>query len=253
MAPSGDAAELKSSFEEMLGNLLPDGREEMVEQFNRMVDNFNDAWWKQGVVVRWLIKRAIDEMSGHVERLLEVVDEALDHYIPVLSLFETSIQWTDDAMTPLSEIYADIPPGSGNRNLVYWDDAARKVYDQIVTEQQGATGAARDLAAYMSRWLSDIGQANVSYATHLVRQVGEVVGQLTQAAVEAGSIIASPFALQDAAGIIGQAVTSLFDTLGKIGDDVAAAVDRVIDADNELSNHSHFPGGKWPLAVTRAP
>lgn len=100
----------------------------------------------------------------------------------------------------------------------------------------------------MSRWLSEIGQANTTFATHLVEVVGKIVGKLASAAAAAASVIGSPFALQDLAGMIGAAVEGLFATLAKITNDVVGAVDRVINAENEFSDHSHFPGGESPCA-----
>jgi hypothetical protein len=227
------------------------GSDELEKRLQKMVDTYNSNRWRYGAAVI-MIRNAIEKVLDAVRQLLERVDYALDHYAPVVSLFRAASGWTA-VMTSLSEIAGTVLRDIDNTSLRDWKDDARDKYSEdIVFHQQKAADAARGNAAYISNMLSEIGRSNTEFATGLVRTVAKVFAQVGQIALELASVVGSPFAIQDAAGLISEAIEGLAEMVMSAVDSFAAAVERIQNAENELSNHTYFPGGKWPVAVARA-
>jgi hypothetical protein len=254
----------KTLFEQLFNGPLPGildgdhtfplfaGRDNLVDKANEMVDTFNSNRWRYPAYFILMAKGAVEKVLDVLPKLIETIDYALDHYTPVISLYRAGSGWTREVMTPVSEI-----TGSINRDLdkvgLDWEDRAREIYSgDIVPHQHDAAGAVRDNAAYISNMLSEIGTANTDYATDVVEKVAEVYAQLVVVIAELASLIGSPFAIQDAAGLIEKGITSFVGVVTAAVDSFAAAVERIQNAENELSNHTYFPGGEWPQAVSRA-
>jgi hypothetical protein len=79
----------------------------------------------------------------------------------------------------------------------------------------------------------------------IINVVLESVGRLTNTG--------GATAIWEAARIIGEGIQLGIDHLGEIANNIAAMIDRLIQANDQvLLDFSFFPDGNWPQAVTRA-
>lgn len=256
----------RQRFVETVEEILPE-RDELVGEFNNLVEMWNDHWgwfhrnlWnredfneERDVLER--IRRNLEETPFPEETgggsILDLADRVVNHHTPVVSLFLTSMRWVDDTMTPTSEVYNRIWSVADGRDLAQWDGEARTAYNDIVAQQQQSTEAAKDLASFMSAWLSNIADDNVGYVTDLLDRLADLAG-IIAAGIAALADSFGVFTLQKIAELVGEVVQQAISHLGEIARRISAAVDRIIDAERALGDHSYFPGGKWPLAVDRA-
>lgn len=154
-------------------------------------------------------------------------------------------------MSPMSAVYNRLWTVEDGRLLVGWGGEARIAYDAIIDQQRTATEAAKDLASFMSGWLSSIAEDNVGYVRFLLDKLTEIANHLF-AAIAAIGTSGGVFTLEDIANAIGTAVGAAIDQLGEIAERISAAVSRIIEAEAALADVSYFPDGNWPAAVTRA-
>ena len=255
----------RRSFLEAVDELLPE-RDTLVDRFNELIDKFNGHWdWLHRNIFNrdgYAQERAlIDEIRHHIEEatfpditgggsILDVADRVINHHTPVVSLFIASLGWVQDVMSPTSEVYNQIWTVEDGRRLAGWGGEARSSYDDIIGQQQSATTAAKDLASFMSGWLSTIAEDNIGYVRFLLDKITEIANHLF-AAIAAIGTSGGVFTLEDVANAIGTAVAAAIDHLGEIAERIASALTNLIDAEAALSDFSHFPNANWPEAVSR--
>jgi hypothetical protein len=269
----------QAEFEEIIAD-LDDARQELVDGFDSLVDRFNEIWtgpidWFRRTVFdrgehqdqRDAIEQIRKDLFGDPEpnpdtqftndeggegTIYDLATKMFEHHTPVMSLFIMSSRWVTDTKSQTSNMFAHIWQPEDGRNLAGWRDEARSAYDDIVDQQKASVQALEDMASFMSSWLADIATDNVEYVTFLLGKLGEItniiiesVGRLTNAG---GATI-----VWEVARLVGAAIELAIDHLGTIANNIAAMVERLIKANDEvLLDFSSFPDGNWPEAVTRA-
>lgn len=231
---------------------LFDGRDKLVEKAHEMVDAYNANRWRFGILDIAVVRPAVGKVLDTLPQLIATVDYALDHYVPVLSLFRGAANWTRHAMTPVSEIVGAIDRDIDKASLD-WQDRGREIYaGDVVPHQRDAAAAVKDNAAHISNMLAEIGRANIGYATDIIKKVAEVYARIVAIVIELASIVGSPFAIQDAAGLVERAINHFVGLVSASVNHFAETIVRIQDAENEISDHTFFPNGHWPQAVERS-
>lgn len=224
------------------------GIDEAVGEFNQIVERLNDWRWLLGPVTVWWIKSNLDTVRGALDAVLDRVDNALEHQLPVLSLINISFRWVNDVKTPVSDL-SFVTTEPVNENLAKWSGDASSAYQAKAGKQKAAVDETVLKAEFISQWLFKIAKANVDYAVQLAKIVTSLAGKLAQAASEAATVFALPWAVETLADSVGDLVQAGLDTLLTIGQRFVEAVGNVRDIATQVGDYSKLPGGKWPEAV----
>ncbi|SCG38307.1 hypothetical protein [Micromonospora coxensis] len=224
------------------------GIDEAVGEFNQIVERLNDWRWLLGPVTVWWIKSNLDTVRGALDAVLDRVDNALEHQLPVLSLINISFRWVNDVKTPVSDL-SFVTTEPVNENLAKWSGDASSAYQAKAGKQKAAVDETVLKAEFISQWLFKIAKANVDYAVQLAKIVTSLAGKLAQAASEAATVFALPWAVETLADSVGDLVQAGLDTLLTIGQRFVDAVGNVRDIATQVGDYSKLPGGKWPEAV----
>ncbi|MEU6021925.1 hypothetical protein [Micromonospora sp. NPDC047134] len=219
-----------------------------IESFNQLVDKVNSWKWLLGPAALWWIKNNLDDVRGGLNNVLDRVDHALEHQLPVLSLINISFRWVTDVKSPVSNL-SFVTTEPDNQNLAKWTGDAASAYNSKAIKQKAAVDETVVKAEFISQWLFDIAKANVDYAVELAKIVTGLTGKLVQAVAEASTVIDLPWAISTLAKSIGDLVTAGLNTLLTIGQRFVDALGNVRDIATQVGDHSKLPGGQWPQAV----
>lgn len=227
---------------------ISDGAEKAVDSFNDLVDTIIDWGWLLGAPVLLYIKKKLDSAREKLIEVLDRVNYALEHQVPVLSLISTSFRWVGDVKTPVSGLsFATTEPS--NENFAKWSGDAAGAHSAKMGKQKAAVDETVVKSEFISQWLFNIAKANVDYAVELAKIVTGLAGKFAQAAIEAGSVIDIPWAVSTLAKSVGDLVTAGLDNLLTIGQRFIDALGNVRDIATQVGDHSNLPGGAWPHAV----
>lgn len=227
--------------------------DEVQKSFQALIDHVSS--WKVALVIPppvllW-IREQIKNVAGHIKKLIDLVHYAVDHHTPVLSLIVQSFNWLDHVKAPMSELSSlAANPRQGNDNFEQWEGAASKAYSRRITQQTGAVNAVTTNADFISAWLFKIVETNVAYMVELADFAAEMAGEVAQAAADAGTVINIPFAINTLADQVGALVEQSIKQLVNVGERFVQALGNVREITAVLSDHTNFPGSKWPEAVT---
>lgn len=224
------------------------GVDTAVATFNQIVEQVNDWRWLLGPAALWWIKHNLDNVRNALNGVLDRVDQALEHQLPVLSLINVSFRWVNDVKTPVSDL-SFVTTEPVNENLAKWTGDAARAYTAKTVKQKAAVDETVLKSEFISQWLFTIAKANVDYAVELAKIVTGLAGKLVQAAAEAGTVIDLPWAISTLAKSVGDLVTDGLDTLLTIGQRFVDALGNVRDIATQVGDHSKLPGGQWPHAV----
>jgi hypothetical protein len=179
---------------------------------------------------------------------MEKVTYAIDHQVPVLSLISTSFRWVEQVKTPVSDLsLAAVQPAS--YELANWLGPVASSYSTIAGQQKGAVDDAVAKAEFISQWLFKIAKANVDFAVQLAKTVTSVAGKLTQAAVDATTVIDIPWAIDKLSDSVGKVVEDGLNDMISIATRFVDAVGNARDIAGQVGDHTKLPGGRWPEAV----
>lgn len=219
-----------------------------IEGFNDIVATVQKWAWTLGLATMWWVKNSLDKARDALNTIIEKVNHAFDHQLPVLSLISTSFGWIREVKTPVSELsFATTEPR--NENLAKWTGDAASSYNAKAGKQKAAVDEAVVKAEFISQWLFKIAKANVDFAVSLAKIVTDVAGKMTQAAVDATTVIDIPWAIDALADSVGTLVKEGLNTLISIGQRFVEAVGNVRDLATQVGDHSKLPAGRWPEAV----
>ncbi|WP_341720636.1 hypothetical protein QQG74_13575 [Micromonospora sp. FIMYZ51] len=224
------------------------GIDTTVDTFNQLVEKVNGWKWLLGPAALWWIKNNLDDVRGALNNVLDRVDQALEHQLPVLSLINISFRWVTDVKTPVSAL-SFVTTEPDNENLAKWSGDAASAYHAKAGKQRAAVDETVVKSEFISQWLFKIAKANVDYAVELAKIVTGVTGKLVQAAAEATTVIDLPWAISTLAKSIGDLVTAGLNTLLTIGQRFVDALGNVRDIATQVGDHSKLPEGQWPHAV----
>ncbi|MFD2767956.1 hypothetical protein [Micromonospora eburnea] len=224
------------------------GIDTAADKFNEIVDQVNGHKWLLGPLAMWWIKDHLDDVRKGLDSVLDRVDYALEHQVPVLSLINISFRWVNDVKTPISDLsFATTEPA--NENLAKWSGDAASAYNSKAGKQKAAVDESVTKAEFISQWLFKIAKANVDYVVELAKIVTGLAGKLAQAAVDAASLVDLLWAVDALAKAVGDLVTAGLNTLLKIGQRFIEALGNVRDIATQVGDYSKLPGGQWPEAV----
>lgn len=227
---------------------IQNGISKCVEKFNEVVDQVNDRRRWLGPLIMWWIKGKLESVRDGLQTIIEKVQYALDHQVPVISLIRTSFRWVHEVKTPVSDLsFTTTEPA--DENLAKWTGDAASAYHAKAGKQKAAVDESVVKAEFISQWLFKIAKANVDYAVELAKIVTGLAGKLTQAAIDATTVIDIPWAIDALAKMIGDIVTAGLNTLLTIGERFVDALGNVRDIATQVGDHSKLPGGNWPEAV----
>lgn len=226
---------------------------QIIAKFNAGVNHINDNRFVLGPLMI-PIKNSLDKVRDGLAKVQKLVAYALEHEVPIVSLVYQCFNWVNEIKRPLTGVYtqqnfhAGQPPAYHNENLAEWQGPAKTVYSEKVSAQTDAIAAMEKKADDISKWLLDIAQANVNYMTQLAQLVTRFLGDLTAAAIDAGSIVDLLQAVDKLATTVGNLVTNSLNLLVQIGDRVIQTFGQIRDLQSWMSDQS-LPAGKWPQAV----
>ncbi|HEX5596381.1 MAG TPA: hypothetical protein VFX61_10240 [Micromonosporaceae bacterium] len=247
MAPHLTDIEYEEPFNSALEQIQI-GIDQCVEKFNELVAQVNEWRWLLGPIALWWIKGKLQSVRDGLQVIIDKVKYALDHQIPVLSLITTSFRWVREVKTPASDL-SFMTTEPADENLAKWTGDAASAYHSKAGKQKAAVDETVVKAEFISQWLFKIAKANVDYAVELAKIVTGLAGKLTQAAIDAATVIDIPWAIDTLAKMVGDLVTAGLNQLLTIGERFVDALGNVRDIATQVGDHSKLPGGNWPEAV----
>lgn len=186
----------------------------------------------------------IDEVTKNVKKLLRLVEYAVKHEDPVISLVYQSFNWVDHVEKPMVETSARVDEHP-DENIAYWHgDAASTFWDKAAVQQKAMDSYAQG-ADGVSQWLFKIAKTNVTYVTQLAEFAAKIAGALTQAAVDTGSLVDIPWAVDALAKQVGTIVENRLDNLIESANRFMDTLEDLRDVDSQLAKIGHG----WPQAV----
>jgi hypothetical protein len=222
---------------------------EIVDKYNAAVHHISDWKYALGPALLW-ISDGLKKIRDGLDKVLKMVQYAVEHHTPVVSLIVQSFNWQDHVEKDMSTMVGSVEKPA-NPNLAYWEGGGAAEYRfraQRQREAVEAIGAQGGKADAISSWLMTIAKLNVNFMTGLVEVVANFLGALTEAALDGATVINLPFAVKDLAGAIGGLVTDAIKRLGAIANQVMDTLSNIRDA-KSLMVDSRLPGGQWPQAV----
>jgi hypothetical protein len=218
-----------------------------VTKFNEVVQRIHDK--------AWMIRPALGYVQGQLKligdglaKVVQLVQYAMNHQTPVVSLIVQSFNWLDDVKKPMSGILSDIPVVR-NEDFGKWRGEAATVYAGKVTAQKAAITDVTAKAEFISAWLFKIAKDNVAYMTELAKIGGEILAHIGTLAVKAGTIVGIPFAVDDIADMVGKAISTGINSLLGIAQKFVDTLEDVRNLKSELAELASLPNGAWPQAV----
>lgn len=241
------AAPLNDAFQQ-----ISDGMDTIVAKFSQTIDNVNRVRWMLGITAQWWISHRLGEVRDELNKIIEVVEYAAEHQLPVLSLISTSFNWVHDVKTPISDLsFQTTEPA--NENMYKWSGDAATAYNTKAGGQKAAVDETVVKAEFISQWLFAIAKENVDYAAGLATIVTDLAGDFTQAAANTATVIGIPWAIDTLAESTGKLVTAGLNNLIDIGQRFIDAVGDVRDIATQVGDHTRLPDGAWPQAVRDRP
>lgn len=229
---------------------------DIVNRFNAAVSHVNDWKYVLAPVIMPIIS-GLDAVADGLVKLQKLIDYALKHQMPIVSLIYQSFKWIDGIQRPLNCVYsqkelniaqADSGPSYHNEELAEWSGTAKSVYDSKVSEQHDAINAMASKADSISKWLIEIAQANVDYMVQLAKLANGFLGALTKAAIDACTVVDLPFSVDKLSGAIGNLVSGGLDLLVDVANRFMQTLGRIRDTSSWMNDNA-LPASKWPQAV----
>ncbi|MBP2183720.1 hypothetical protein [Amycolatopsis magusensis] len=237
-----------STSDEMISQLndkfngLEDKVVECGDKYNAAVQHIMNWQFMLGPAM-FLIKPAMDEIREHLAKVGQLVQTAVTHHAPVVSLIVQSFNWVAKIQAPVNGL------AHQKTDLAYqWEGKAAAKYQDKVTAQNDAIKAYSAKSDNVSKWLMEIAQYNVEYMTKLAEVVTSFLGQLVTVAIETATVIEIPFAVDKLAGAIGQLATDMMNNLVGVAERFVAALSKVREL-MSLMTDTALPDRAWPQAV----
>jgi hypothetical protein len=219
-----------------------------VNNFNRIVEGLNHWSWLLGPIPLWFIHNHMNDLRNALKEGLDRAEKVLQSGVPVLSLFETSIDYLNAAQAPVSDIAFDINTPQDD-NLNSWSGAAASAYAKKQAAQKSAADKTTENAAVISKWLFDVGKTNVAYAVELVKILVDAGAELVNVTVDAASIIDIQFSIDHLAEAVKKLIKAGVNQLAELANKFVATLGDARELLARRNDHGAFEGGKWPQAV----
>lgn len=250
MAPPVDSGEIASSklALEQSFDALRDAVDLCVDNFNRIVNDVGHYAWLLGPIPIWLIRNHLDELRNALMEGMDYAQKVLQGGVPVLSLFQASMDYLNAVQAPVSDIAYDINTPQDD-NINYWSGAAASAYKQKQSAQKTAADKTAENAVFISKWLFDVGKTNVAYAVEVVKIFVDAGSELVNVTIDAASVINIQFALDRLAEAIKKLIKAGINQLADLANKFVATLGDVRDLLARRNDHGAFENGRWPQAV----
>jgi len=250
MAPPVDSFEVASSklALEQAFDSLRDAVDLCVDNFNRIVDGVNHYAWLLGPIPLWFIHNHLDDLRNALREGIRHAEKVLQGGVPILSLFETSIDYLNAVQAPVSDISYDVNTPQDD-NINYWSGAAASAYRQKQSAQKTACDKTAENAVFISKWLFDVAKTNVAYAVEMVKILVDAGSELVNVTVDAASLIDLQFALDHLADAVKKLIKAGVNQLVELANRFVATLGDVRDLLAKRNDHGAFENGRWPQAV----
>jgi phage-related minor tail protein len=242
--PEGYTGQLDELF-----SRVQDEVQKIIDKFNAAVHHINDWKYVLGPALIW-ISDALKTIRAGLDKIVKLVQYAVEHHTPVVSLVIQSFNWQDHVQKDISAMVISVEK-SADPNLAYWEGVAATEYRNRAKTQREAVEAIAGQggkADAISAWLMKIAQLNVEFMTELVGIAADFLGEFVSAAIEAATVVEIPFAVNDLAGALGGLVTNAINRLADIANRLMETFSNIRDAKG-MMNDSRLPNGQWPQAV----
>jgi hypothetical protein len=243
----GDVESSKVALERAFESIRR-GIDTCVGAFNGIVDKF--ALYLP-LIPPWAVRSvqlALHLIRVQLRDLLDIAQKVLQSGVPVLSLFITSIDYLNAVERPISDISYEIGTPKSD-DLHHWSGAANLAYKQKQTAQKAAADRVMENATFMSKWLFDIGKANVAYAVEVVKILIDAGSEMIAVTANGFSAINIQFALDDAADAIQKLIKGGLNQLAELANRFTALIGNVRDLMEKRNRQSELQNGHWPQAV----
>jgi hypothetical protein len=245
--PPGDIEQLKAQFNTAMESIRGSVKD-MVDKFNGVVAQVRKWAWLLGAATLWWIRNRLDQVRDEIQQLIHKVRYALDHQVPVISLFVSSFGWLSSVMTPVSEISSKTTTKE-SVNLSAWTGAASSAYAERATGQKTAVDESVNKAKFASDWLFGIAKSNVEFAVSLAKTLTGAVGKLVAALADSETVVGIPWAVEQLSDGIAGIVTDGLNRLLEMANRFVEVAGNIRNVVWQVGDHSKFPGGKWPEAI----
>jgi hypothetical protein len=228
---------------------IEDKVKEIIDKYNAAVNHINDWKYVLGPALIW-ISKALQTIRDGLDKIVKMVQYAVEHQVPVISLIIQAFNWQDHVQKDISAMAVSVETPA-DPNLAYWEGGGGTEYWKRAKTQRDAVeaiGGQGGKADAISKWLIDIAKLNVDFMSGLVGMAANFLGKLVEAALEAATVVELPFTVENLAGAIGGVVTDGIKMLSTIASQLMGTVANVRDARSML-NDPRLPGGQWPQAV----
>jgi len=245
--PAGDIEQLKAQFNAAMDSIRGSVND-MVDKFNGVVAQVKEWAWMLGPATMWWISNKLSQVRDGIQQLIQKVKYALEHEVPVISLFVSSFGWLSSVMTPVSDISSKTTTKE-SINLNNWSGAASTAYSDRATGQKAAVDESVNKAKFASDWLFGIAKSNVEYAVSLAKTLTGAVGKLVAALADTETVVGIPWAIEQLSDGIAGIVTEGLDRLLDMANRFVEVAGNIRGVVSQVGDHSKFPDGKWPEAV----
>jgi hypothetical protein len=249
----GEQAQLQAGLKQV-GDTIEPALKNIYAKVDQLVDAANrflsyaQYTGGMGALAAWWIRSNIEDIRKALKEIAKFVNLLIQHYTPVISLILASFRWINEVKTPLSELQFEATRAA-NRNFRTWEGKASEEYHSIADEQKEALADVVEKSEFVSKWLLTIARENVAFAKEMFSIVTKLLGILAKALANA-SLAMVPFAIDDAAEMIGVAVEEGLNALAKIAERLVANIGNARDQVAASGDHSKLSSRKWPDAVT---
>jgi hypothetical protein len=249
----GEQALLKAGLEQVGTTIKPamgdvySKADQLIDAANRFM-NYAEYTGGLGMLAAWWIRSNLEDIKKALREIAKLVELIVNHYAPVISLILASLRWLNEVRKPVSELQFETTR-SANRNREEWEGKASNEYNRIAEEQKEALADVVGKSEFVSKWLLTIARENVTFAKEMFSIVTKLLKILVKALANA-SLAMVPFAIDDAAELIGVAVEEGLNALAKIAERLVTNIGNARDLVAASGDHSKLSSRKWPDAVT---
>lgn len=236
---------------------LREAVDQCVNEFNRVVNEVNAYravienqpfyYIRAASLALHFIDKNIERIRELLKEPLNLAEEVLQNWVPMVSLFVTSGDYLNTIRGPLHAIAHEVKAPADD-NLHYWSGAAASAYQVKQDGQQEAVEASAEFAQAVSEWLFNIGKMNVAYIVRLVQALIDAAMELVNITVNGAAIINIQFAIDDAGDMIAKLVQTVLNELVEIANTIVATIEDYNKMTVEKSKVG-LPEGRWPQAV----
>lgn len=224
----------------------------LIDNFNKGIHNVNtnpliylapDVFGK--------LDQGLNTLQDWVDKFAKATEQFFKHQVPVIALIKASFDWLTQMQKPVSDIASRVGDFEQNKNCGEWTGQAATYYSvQVVARQQKALDALSPKAEAISKWLTQVAQANIKFLNTYAARIGDIASNAVAALISASTIIGVLEAIGDAAEVCGKLVDSAVTVFGDSVEYYNQAMSFMRDAVSTRTSTGAFPRDAWPQAVS---